>query len=582
MPRASKKSAHQHNARHENGVVAPGKRIRKQKSNGHLNGSLDGMPQLSTPRSQSPSQRACSADKNVNGSATVTKNGSSEGALAVKLERTRSHSQSEEFQMLGDGSIHANDFSEQSHRRIDVNAAKNPVVNECSASHLTLTILRSCPLGDTIAILIFLLSVPPTVLTLTNALFAILTFVPPIGSFLSLPTTFSEVFQGSGGTPSLATIVLTDTLGLILWLILWAPLQTLTLELAQAVVASTLGGGNSIKDGDSDTTLLCMLVVSLAHAAHRKWSAKRIFGYERLTSLFSFPYFSRNSLFLFGDQSLSIRSPFSWFRLLIALHILIQGLVHLARRWYSKRNYTQAGPLATTMDSEAVIAASHLPSDFPSPPDPNVATSGAAPQELTSRSSASSLKESRERVSASKKMKRQGTYARSHQPLWAAFAATKVTILREYEQSHALSETVNSNAVDVKNLGSASFTLEEGKIWLTQVQPTSFRFDTSFFWSKNPSAFDVEEPKELANDGVDRTNPIYVCINGAEWASTKIERLSNNRSDDDSAGWCWTGEVYGLSPSCTYNCSFVRSEDDVVAHFLSVSTPFSPIAETGA
>lgn len=509
------------------------------------------------------------------------KNGSSEGASVVNLGKTRFQSRSEEFEMLVDGNIHANDFSEQSHRRIDVNAAKNPV-NECSVSHLTLTVLRSCPLGDTIAILIFLLSVPPTVLTLTNALFVVLTFVPPVGSFLSLPTTFSEVFQGSGGTPSLATIVLTDTLGLILWLILWAPLQTLTLELAQAVVASTLGGGNSTKDGGSDTTLLCMLVVSLTHAARRKWSGKRIFGYERSSSLFSFPYFSRNSLFLFGDQSLSIRSPVSWCRLLIALHILIQGLVHLARRWYSKRNYMQAGPSATTVDPE-VVAASHLPSsDILSLPDPKIVMSGAIPPELTSKSSASSLKESRERVSASKKKKRQGTHARSQQPLWAAFAATKVTILREYEQSHALSETVNSNAVDVKNLGSAPFTLEEGRIWLTQVQPTSFRFNTSFFSSKNSSAFDVEEPKELADAGVDRTKPIYVRINGADWASTKIERFSNIRSDDDSAVWYWSGEVYGLSPACTYNCSFVRSEDDVVAYCLSVSTPSSPIAETGA
>ena len=68
----------------------------------------------------------------------------------------------------------------QIHRRIDVNSAKNPAVHrDTSSLSILITVLRSCPLYDTIAILIVLLQIPPTFLTIIHLLFATLTFVPP-------------------------------------------------------------------------------------------------------------------------------------------------------------------------------------------------------------------------------------------------------------------------------------------------------------------------------------------------------------------------------------------------------------------
>lgn len=582
MPRASKKSAHQHNSRHENGIVAPGKRIRRQKSNGHVNGIIDGKSPSTTPPSPAsdPSQPTSLPDRSINGSAVTMKHGSDKDPLAVELETKLVADRPQESDLSASWNPHGNGFADPSHRRIDVNTVKPPAVPESGVAHLAMTILRSCPLGDSIAILIVLFFVPSTVITLINALFALFTFVPPAGSISSFPTTLSDVFQGSGGAPSLATIVLTDTLGLVLWLLVWAPLQTLALELAQAVVATTLGGGNSSKNGAADTTLLCMLIVSVTHFARHKWSAKRVFGNDWSASLSSFPHLSRTSPFLFSEDSISLRSPSSWFRVLVALHILIQGLVHLARRWYTKRDYIQALPPNKKLDPEA-IAGSHVHAETPSQPDVIVPGAGPGSSDLVSKSSLSNLRDSRENLMSGKKKRRQGTYVRSQQPLWAAFAATKVTILREFDQSHALSETVNANATDPKNLGSASFVQEDGRVWITAVRPTSFSFDTSSFPSTLSCAANDKDPESPTCGTIDRSKPIYVRVNGAKWSSTTIEKRTDSKLRDESAGEHWTGEVFGLSPACSYNCSFFRSEDDVVVTSLSITTPSSPAAERG-
>ena len=477
---------------------------------------------------------------------------------------------SEDSEPPANVTTYTNGSLESNHRKIDVNAAKNPKVHDNNIFNLALTILRSCPLGDTIAILIFLLSLPPTLLTLTNALFAVLTFMPPAGSF-SLPTTLSDVFQGSGGTPSLATVVLTDIIGLVLWLVMWTPVQVLGLELAQAVVATTLGGGSSNKHGGSDSTLFCMSIVLVTHIVRHKWIPKRIYGFDWSTKVSLLSYIPRGFPSFSGDEFTTTRSPASWFRILVALHIVIQGLVHVARRWYTKREYSQALPLKKKSDPEAVAGAQTL-SDVTQPTDQNPFLSRTT-SDLVTKSSLSNPKEPRDKVSSGKKKRRQGTYVRSQQPLWAAFAATKVTVLREMEQSHAMSEALGSNATDAKNLGSAPFVSEEGRVWITNVQPTSFNFDASYFPAKAPEVG--------VSADIDRSKPFYVRLNGADWTSTTIEESTGSKSMGEGVNQQWTGKVFGLSPASSYICSFVRSEDGVVVHSASVSTPSPPTDERG-
>ena len=512
----------------------------------------------------------------ANGSPSGSKTTNAGAGSNRKYISDTSGDQSEDLELMGNGTAHSNGLLEQSHRKIDVNSAKSPAVHDSSIFSLSLTILRSCPLGDTIAILIFLLSLPPSLLTVTNALFAVLTFMPPAGSFSSLPTTFSEVFQGSGGTPSLATIFVTDILGIVIWLVVWAPLQALGLELAQAIVATTLGGGNSNKNGGPDNTLLCMLIVLLTHIAKRNWIPKRIFGYNLSMSLASVSYNPQNYSSDSAEEDSPPRSAGSWFRVLVALHILIQGLVHAARRWYAKREYPQGTIASKRLDPETGTTA-------PLRTDPASALlhPPAGSAETTLKLSLTSPRDARERASSGKKRRKQGNSVRSQQPLWAAFAATKVTILREMEQSHAMSEAVGSKATDTKNLGSAPFVTEEGRIWITHVQPNSFFFDASYFYTTNDIEGCLAAGGTFPNAGVDRSKPFYVRVNGADWTSSKIERVGDRAPQDESAAEQWTGEVFGLSPSSSYNCSFVRNEDGVVIHSAIVSTPSSPAVERG-
>lgn len=570
MPRALKKG-NQHNSRHENGVVAPGKRITKQKSNGHLNGSIEGVSQANgvpvpTPAAHSttlpPDRRTSGTISTVQGG-SQTRDDREEGPLEIRTES---------LEILPNGASHANGSVEHTYRKIDVNAAKIPMVHDNSIWHLALTILRSCPLGDTIAILIFLLSLPPTLLTVTNALFAVLTFITPTGAS-SLPTTFHEIFQGSGGTPSLATIFLTDVIGLILWLVIWTPMKTLSIELAQAVVATTLGGGTASKKKGSDRTLLCMSIVTASHVARHQWIPKRIFGYDWSAILSSIPYVSKSPSLFSGNDFIPTRSPGGWFRILIALHILVQGLVHVARRWYQKREYAQKLSVNRKTGPE-VIAGSPVRPKIPS--EANV-PAVVQPADITLKLPSASAKD-RDKISSGKKKRKQGTYVRSQQPLWAAFAHTKVTVLREYEQSHNQSEIAGSGATDTRNLGSAPFEAEDACVWVSNVLPTSFRFDTSYFNVPQSTETDIEASNITASAGIDRSKPFYVRINDTDWTSTTIKK---NSVKDESADGQWTGEVFGLTPSSSYKCSFVRSEDGVVMHSAIVTTPPLLVAERG-
>ncbi|KAL2037407.1 hypothetical protein N7G274_009892 [Stereocaulon virgatum] len=560
MPRGVKKPGNQHNTRHENGVVAPGKRISKQRSNGHLNGSADatshpnGVPTASVPTARTTSRLP---DRRTSGGPSSTHNRPQPTAEPPQISIGA-------LEVLPNGTDYANGSIEHTHRKIDVNAAKNPMVHDNSIWHFTLTVLGSCPLGDCIAILIVLLSLPPTIITVTNALFALLTFITPTGSS-SIPTTFHEIFQGSGGTPSLATIFLTDVIGLVLWLVLWQPLQALSIELAQAMVATQLGGGNASKKKGSDRTLLCMGIVTASHVARHQWMPKSLFGYDWSAILSSIPYVSKSPTLFYGNEFIPTRSPAGWLRVLVALHILIQGLVHVARRWYQKREYSQAMPINKKTDPEP-IASSPARHTLVAPTETNAHVTGTSSEPMLKMSA--NAKENRDKVSSGKKKRKQGTWVRSQQPLWAAFAHTKVIFLREYEQSHTHSEATEANAIDTKNLGSAQFS--DGSVWISNISPTSFCFDASVSPTLPPAEPDLYDHKANVSAGIDRSKPFYVRINNTDWTSTRLEVTSE---EDESADFVWTGEVFGLSPSSSYKCSFVRSGDGVVVHSAIVTTP---------
>ena len=562
-------------------MVAPGKRVIKQKSNGHLNGAPEGKPQaaITTAPVRSPSTPHTVTQLpyvSTNTSADSTKTGGDAQDNTEGLDGGRS-AQADGVDSHFFGADGVDELAEQFHRKIDVNLAKSARVQNNGAFHLAVTILKSCPLRDTLAILIFLFSLPPTFLTLTNLLFAMLTFMPHTGTLTSLPS-LNDIASGTPGAPSLITMCITDSLGILLWLVLFTPIQSLALDMAQAVVATTLGGGWSTKHGGSDNTLICMFIVLATHVSQYKGYVRRILGRDEIKRWMPWLEVSETSPTMPISLISSRWSLASWIHIFIALHILIQGLTQMVRRWYFKREYAQLISARKKSDPEA-IAGSPNRTGSSSPAESCFNPQGSPTADLRAKSSLQSLKDVHDKASNGKKRKKQANWVRSQQPLWAAIASTKLNIVREYEQSHATSDAVESKATDSDNLGNAPFLAEDGLIWIKGVKPTSFLFDTSSFPSYHVTEHDSEDVKTSGVTNTHQSAPFNVRINGADWISTKIRPLACE--EIKHKGQQWSGEVFGLSPSCTYQCMFLRRKDGVILHTATVSTPSSPINETG-
>lgn len=445
--------------------------------------------------------------------------------------------------------------------------------------HLTATILKSCPLGDTIAILIILLQLPPTVVTIVNCLFALLTFVPPTATSITSIPYLNDIFQGAGGTPTMATIAFVDAVFLVFWLFLWSPAQSFALDLAQAVVAITLGGGYSSRGSASDSATVCIAIISASHLLQRKAFRQWFFRYVWPTTTVSDSLSFRFMRFLpkMRDYHPSYRP--GWLRSLLAVHILTQGLVRMVRRWISRRECIPPQSSVKKTDPEA--AGGWQSSQANTTTQSNWSNAvGAAIEGSPSPAPVGNAREGKERISSGKKRRKQGTYVRSQQPLWAAFASTKVTILREYEQSQATAEAAGSRATGIDNLGSAPFDSEEGSVWITHVGPTSIHFRTGYFDMQRDEFCRSGKRGSDESVGVRKDKPFYVRINDADWTSIRLERASEAETDEDGREQ-WSGEIFGLSPCCTYNCVFLRSESGEVLYTTKATTTPTPTTEQG-
>ncbi|KAG8526765.1 uncharacterized protein KY384_008194 [Bacidia gigantensis] len=570
MPR--KKPGNQHNNRHENGIVAPGKRITKQKSNGHLNGTAEGGPLTSgVPAPLTSAARATSQERErgVDGETKETPSHTYGHTLQKPSPEKDTAKEGSLSSQLG----HANGTAHPSTTKSETAFSKSPTMRKENAFNLAYTIIRSCPLGDTLTILIILLSIPSTILTLINILFAILTFMTPASSFFSLPNTFTDIFQGYGGTPSLATIVITDILGLLIWLVAWTPIQGLALEFAQTVVAATLGGGNTSKKPGYDSTILCFAIVTLRHISNRGWIPSRIFGFDWRAVLSQIPYVpQRPSSFLSFSNDEYFTTDlgwwwwWKWFEVGIALHILIQGLVHGARRWYQKREYFQSASIGKKVDPETGANASSRRTSNTLGDTTQQNSISLSPNTAT-KTSLPIVREGREKTTSGKKKRKQAAFVRSQQPLWAAFAATKVTIMRECEQKDSMGGVTVPDAKDASDLGDAAFGGVADQVWVSDVLPDSFIFHTTYGLSRDSTYFenDINPPK-----------PLHVRINDTDWTSTKMTRIP----EVEGGGTWWHGIVFGLAPSSSYRYSVIQSEGDVVLRSMTVTTSPSPSEET--
>jgi len=561
MPRASSATkrqqgaANQRDTRHENGLVGPGKRVQKQKSNGHLNGharSSDGLPAplpATPPLTNGHARHSLPTDHSADRKMSV------DALRRPSLSAYSESSSSESFSTMPGMSV-----SHEHHRRIDVNAAKNPAVHRDSGPfNLVLTVLQSCPLYDTIAILIVLLQIPPTFLSIIHLLFATLTFVPPSFSANS-GLSFTDIFEGTLGTPSVATIIVVDLLVLLVWLFLWAPLQDIALDLAQTVIALTLGGGTGGREAGTKNVLVCFGIIGASHFA-RSSNVKQS-GLRAIISS------SANGLLGSTDPDDPLetsqshkKSAHGWIRSILAIHILTQGVVRYIRDWYVRRE--KRDTIISVGDPEAAKGSQDA-SETPN-------------TQSTENDSSTSLPVSN--LIPSKKRRKQSAQVRIRQPLWAALASTKIVMVKEYETSHAAAESAGTNATDINNLGNAPFNTEADRIWITYIGSDEVRFATSFFPTHSP-----QNCEERCSDssGIDKSKPFFVRVNKTVWQPTRVNVMTE---PDQAPGQetRWNGEIFGLAPMSNYKCEFISTVDGTVLFSTSVRTlqPRTDISAAG-
>lgn len=374
------------------------------------NNSLNAAPPpLPSPN---PSTSSANGNGNGNGHGYAKHNSTIGDIMSVNTHSPRRASVAAYSETSSDS---ASVSAEDAHRRIDVNAAKNHQVHrDTGPFDLALTVLRSCPLHDTLAILIILTQLSPWLLSSIYTLFTLLTFVPP-------PTTSSglsinEIFDGFGA-PNLWTLVGLDILFLIFFAFM--PLQSLILEFAQVVVAITLGGGGSNSTGTSGAPtykiVLCVGIVLLNHFGQHPF-VRALFS---LKALLGFGRYEGSTDAADPMEPGSTPSPRGLFRSVLAIHILVQGLVRYVRDWYLRRERRDQLSQSQS-DPEA--------GKSPLMVDPAMDGGGLTPTDPDSNRQVMSLSLS----ASSKKKRKQSHQVRLRQPLWAALASTKIVMVKEY------------------------------------------------------------------------------------------------------------------------------------------------------
>ncbi|KAI1499761.1 hypothetical protein F5X99DRAFT_388898 [Biscogniauxia marginata] len=563
MPRASASAKRQHGAsnhrdtRHENGLVTPGKRIPKPKSQSLPNGSSIKQQPQSQPQ---PADDAAfpsapsTPPPNANGYSKNPTDMSPERKTAESMRRASLGTYSSSSSSESYNSHAANVDSEDNHRRIDVNATKNCNVHrDPGPLDFALTVLRSCPLQDTIAILIILMQIPPLALSGIYVLFTLLTFVTSNG------LTFNEFFEFNFGAPSLATVICVDGIVLLIWLFLWGPIQHVILDLAQMVIALGLGGGSSSRDGGSmKNTLICLSMIVLSHVLrHTKMKYSPV-GYLLGSSRFMTPDFDDPLEALDSMRGYDkVQSGwFGWVKSILAIHILTQGLVKYIRDWYLRRE---------RRDTLAQNAA-----------DPEAGKSYAADNDggfSTPDSDAASLQSSS--ALTTKKKRKHSAQVRNRQPLWAALASTKIVVVKEYELTHAAAESAGSNATDIHNLGNAPFNTQPEQIWISYIGCDEVCFNTSHF----PVSPAPESHQDSSR--IDLTKPFYVRVNNAIWQPTRMTPVEDSE-EECGQGLRWSGDIYGLTPMSNYECEFVSTVTHEVIFSTSVRTTQAKSADVDA
>lgn len=594
--KTTKNAPNQHDKRHENGLIAPGKRVARQRSSGQLNGAPNGKsaPAVSPPALPSkglntnPGFRFPKPADGTAAAATVRDHaGAVEGSERVRTASDASLEDVDPCSEMADGGHELASLEAPTAASTAATTGKSNPAHSGTFSTVS-TILAYYPLRDAISILILLLCLPPTLGLIIQTLFASLTFVPPSAGLSALPNV-KEMFNSSNfGYPALATILFVDVFFWGCWLPLWKPAQAIFLDLSQAVIAVSLSGAAASTGGPTYSIATCTLIVCVVHVL--RYRAIHLTALDYLRSVlhkmdigtpFDVPVFAHS---YHSTTPLEHGMVFNALRTILGIHIVSQGVTTCVRRTLANAKANEKDnnvPSIIKTDTEASAgtetlsrANSGLPENSHSP-YLGSSTDGRLPGQSPA------LRDSKPRESSGKKKRKQANQVRSQQPLWAAIASTKVTFVKEMEQRDAADDAREAAAMD--NNSSSPFlnviNNTTDRIWICEVRDTEIYFAVELSLAAAAERADQRDESAPVSAGIDKTKPFFIRINGAAWSSTRI--MQNGESGEASSDR-YVGEVFGLAPLSSYHCEIVSIAKQRVLCSVSLITQPAPTAEQAA
>jgi len=430
------------------------------------------------------------------------------------------------------------------------------------------TVLSSFPLLDTITLLIIFLQIPPTILTVIHFLFFVQTFVPPSTTLFSLSTTVSMpsftslLLQGSNGSPSLLTIMFADCILASVSLFLWPFAWNFLVDFAQAIIAISLGAGNSTGDSLRNVAV-CAGIMS---------GVKVVQGRFRLSDAWDSIQPTRQGGGGRVSHMLTGRvDNAGWIHTFFAIHIVAQAAMKATRRWLIRR------PETVETSSGSLPGNAKDGSTKQKDKDPEAAAGAPSPPMLERSNSVNGGK---------RKKKIQVQSIRNNQPLWATVASAVIHIAKEVERTQLSSEASNTNAGGTGNASSEPPSVGEdsGSVLITKIGSTEVGFVVGLVGGLKGN----EKLGYLGNGGIDSVGrdsslPFFVRVNGIVWPQTEIYPLARRtNSIGDVTGDVataaagredeWTVEVMGLTGSTEYDFEFVKTGGGVVFYGTSACT----------
>ncbi|CZT23397.1 uncharacterized protein RCC_09111 [Ramularia collo-cygni] len=591
--KSTKNAPNQHDKRHENGLIAPGKRVARQRSSGQLNGVPNGktVPAVSPPALPSKGLNTNPGfrfPKPADGTtAPVTVRDSAGGLEGGERDRTASDASLDDVDPCSDMADGTHDMASL---EVHLAAAASPPgksnpANGGSNFSTVSTILAYYPLRDAISILILLLCLPPTLGLIIQTLFASLTFVPPSAGISALPN-IKEMFNSSNfGYPALATILFVDVFFWALWITLWKPAQAIFLDLSQAVIAISLSGAAASTGGPTYSIATCTLIVCVVHVL--RYRAIHLTALDYLRSVihkmdigtpFDVPVVAHS---YHSTTPLERGMAFTALRTILGIHIVSQGVTTCVRRTLANAKANEKDhniPAIIKTDTEASAGTETLSRANSGLPDSAHSPSFATSTDGRLPGQSPALRDTKPRESSSKKKRKQANQVRSQQPLWAAIASTKVTFVKEIEQRDAADDAREAAAMD-NNTSTPFLSVTNNttdRVWICEVRDTEIYFAVELSPAAAIERADQREECAPVTAGIDKTKPFFIRINGAAWSSTRIMQNCETSSDR------YVGEVFGLAPLSSYHCEIVSISKQRVLCSVNLITQPAPTAEQAA